>query len=355
MTVRVPAWHNLGKVLETHPDSLAEAFKIAGLDYQILKYPMVAQLGEGLTLPVDGRMVLVRTPTLDDPVHRSLGVVSDKYEPLQNDDIAEIVDSLGLPKKWKIETVGALGQGETVFAAFLDGEHDVADIESEKLKMYFTMIEQRDGKSAFKLIFTPVRVVCQNTLTLGLAEAITTVNVAHLRGGKNKIEDRVKLMTGLDKSVKSSLDLFDKFAAFGITEKEAMDIIASAYPKPVKPKRLRQAEEIVVTEPSYNVSTEFAGLNLSEAWATDTLTIIGSSWERESARVETLRSQALDLFRRFNDEQPKVANTAWGAINAVVENEDFRDGPEGMFESTLWGQRQRTKARATKAVLEMMV
>ena len=91
---------------------------------------------------------------------------------------------------------------------------------------------------------------------------------------------------------------------------------------------------------------------MSLAWATDTLSDVGSVWERESARVETLRSEAFDLYAKFNDEQPQVARTGWAVINAVIENEDFRDGPEGMFESALWGNRAKTKARATMAVIE---
>jgi hypothetical protein len=49
---------------------------------------------------------------------------------------------------------------------------------------------------------------------------------------------------------------------------------------------------------------------------------------------------------KFNDEQPEVAETGWAVYNAIVENEDFRDGPESLFKSALWGTRARTKNRA---------
>jgi hypothetical protein len=250
--------------------------------------------------------------------------------------------------------VGALGDGGTTFAAFLNGQHSVLGLESETLNLYFSLVEDRDGRTSFKLIFTPVRIVCQNTLALGLAEAVTTVKVAHIKGAQAAIQDRAKLMAGLDKSMKDTLSLFDKLAAFGITDKFALSVITKAYPQPIKPKRLRDAEEIATNNPEMVPNTNFAGLDLSLAWATDTLTDVGMTWERESARVETLRSQAFDLYAKFNDMQPKVARTGWAVVNAIVENEDFRDGPENMFVSALWGQRAKTKARAMACVMDGM-
>ncbi len=358
LSVRVPAWHNIGKVLADRPASVTEAFKLAGLDYKIHAQPIYAHIptgGRPQSFQIAGQNILMREPTGDDKEWAPLGLVSDKYEILQNMDVARILDEIGIADKWKVETVGALGSGETIFVAFLDGEHDVLGIESEKLLLYFSLIESRDGKTAFKLVFTPVRIVCQNTLNLGLAQAITTVKVSHVKGMQAQVADRAKLMAGIDKSVKDTLGLFDKLAAYGITDKQALATIAASYPKPIKPKRLRDAEEIVAVDPGFaSDTTSFAGLNLSVAWATDSLATVGQVWERDSARIETLRSQTFDLYKRFNDEQPAVARTGWAVVNAVVESEDFRDGPEGMFESTLWGNRAKTKARAMAHVLEGM-
>lgn len=367
LSVRKPMWTELGHVLENAPESTVEGFKAVGLNYLVHKVPLTAMVptgGRPKSIAYPGRFALMREPVakaaaFEDKLGASsdsivdewvpLGIVSDDYEPLQNMDIAEMLDRIGLPKKWPIETIGALGDGERIFVTFKAGTSHVLGIETEEITNYFCVTENRNGRSAMKIVFSPVRFVCQNTLNLGLKEATTTVNIAHTKGAGQRAEDGIKLMAGLDKSIKDTLQLFDKLAAFSITKAQAIDIIAAAYPQPSKPKRLADAETIAQSV------TEFASnAGLSSLWATDTLATVGDSWAQENARIEVLRNDCFGLFNRLNDEHPKIANTGWAVVNAVVEHADWRDGPKGREESALWGARAKTKQLAMQATLKAM-
>jgi len=242
-----------------------------------------------------------------------------------------------------------MGNGERVFITFNAGTSHVLGIETEEIKNYFMITENRNGKSALKVVFTPVRVVCQNTLNLGLKEATTTLNVAHVKGVQQRAMDGVKLMSGLDTSIKDTLSLFDRMAAFKITSRQALDVIAAAYPTPIKPKRIRDFEYLAQSEESFATSA-----GLSTLWANDTLAGIGETWDKERARIEVLRGDCYGLFDRINDEHPKIANTGWAVVNAVVEHSDYRDGPDGKYESALWGARSKTKSMAMAAVSQLM-
>ena len=351
LSVREPAWHKIGKVVDQAPDTVLDGFRQCDMLYSIIKAPISAMVptgGRPRSITYPNRFALMREPLQDDNEWAPLGIVSDDYEVVQNEEIAQMLDDMGITRKWSIETIGSLGKGETIFVSFDCGSSKVLGLDTEELKGYFLVTETRGGSTSFKIVYTPVRVVCQNTLNLGLKEATTTFKVAHTRNARQRAEDSIKLMAGLDKSITSTMHLFDKLASMKVNSAQALDIIAKAYPAPSKPARLSSAEEI------FSVMPEMANAGLSSMWETDALQEVSHVWDRERGRVEGLRSKAQDLFFRFNDEHPNVAMTSWAVINAVVENEDYRDGPETMYESTLWGSRARTKARAMSAVLQSM-
>jgi len=154
---RAPAWHQLGKVLPDGIQDTTAGFIMAGLNYEILTVPIVAQVptgGRPKSVEVHNRFALVREPTPDDDQYRPLGVVSGSYDVIQNMELATLLDGLGLTREWSVETAGALGEGDTIFVCYKNGESEVLGIESEHLDHYFLVTDKRDGKTSLKLAFT---------------------------------------------------------------------------------------------------------------------------------------------------------------------------------------------------------
>lgn len=157
-------WHGLGTKLDK-PATAQEAITVAHLDWKVVKLPLFAG---SKRIPVPDRFAVVRRTgdliAKTDPV---LGIVSNEYTPLQNRDAFAFFDPIVGQNAAIYHTAGALGQGERVWIlAKLPGHiRVVGDDITEK---YLLLSNSHDGKSSVQIKFTPVRVVCQNTLTLAL-------------------------------------------------------------------------------------------------------------------------------------------------------------------------------------------
>jgi hypothetical protein len=291
-----------------------------------------------VNVPIDGRMAILRTPTNDDPSFRVTGVVGDKYGLVQNRDLAAMLDNL-IPE-WPLETIGALGMGETIFFTLHSGASFVKGLESERLEHYFLVTDTRDGKTAIRIGFVPVRVVCQNTLSMALHQATVLTQLPHLENAEAILENRVSILQKLQKIEGMTLDSFNQLADAVLNPQAIAQVIEAAYPLPTKPKKtdlLEEYSEEILGTPFYGEITE-----------------ANRQWEYYCERALAIRGQALERYARFNDESaPQVKETAWAVFNAVVENEDFRDGPQGLFESSLWGDRAKAKRRAFASALAL--
>ena len=329
---RRPAWHELATAIrpEGWPDA-ETAFIEGKLDYEIIKLPLVGKTGNKQS-EVPNKFGLFRTPNHEDREYAFLGITGKDYHIVQNMDIAKLVDELGLSAKWPVNTLGALGNGETVFLT-LDAGSD--EILGEEIKRNFLVTDTRDAKTAMRIAFTPVDVVCQNTLVAGLRAATKLDRVAHNTHFEIEARDRMSLMGGLQKAVDDTMLVFNRLAKLKVNNTQIQAAIEVAYPDPVLPNRLMTAH-------GKKDTVEASPLGM---WAPAALEKAQFEYNREVTRVNTLRDECLERLFKQNDERPLLAGTAWGLWQSVVENEDFRDGPASLYASALWGERAATKVR----------
>lgn len=147
-------WHGLGTRLD-HPATAAEAITAAGLDYKVELTPLYT--GEGTR--VSNRQAVIRGDT-----NEVLGVVGNSYVPIQNVECFEFLDAVVAEGQLEYHTAGALGNGERMWMlAKLPGHIRVKNSEDVSDK-FLLLSNAHDGTAALRVLFTPVRVVCNNTL-----------------------------------------------------------------------------------------------------------------------------------------------------------------------------------------------
>ncbi len=171
---REKPWHGLGTKVEEAPTS-TDALRLAGLDWQVLQEPIYTETGKSIS----GYKANVR-----DSDRKVLGVVTDRYKIIQNQEAFAFTDSL-LGEGVRYETAGALQEGKKVWLlARLPREYIIS---GERISPYLVFSNTHDGSGAVKVALTPIRVVCNNTLNLALNTASRSWSMIHTGNIKNKV------------------------------------------------------------------------------------------------------------------------------------------------------------------------
>jgi len=233
-SVQQKAWHGLGQIVTDYPTS-AEAIKHAGLDYEVAKSELFTQ-GRSLTVGNNGALIEgadISVPNYYANIRTDnnavLGVVGKDYHIVQNKDAFAFFDAIvGGGDGILYETAGALGNGERIFiTAKLPGYIRVGKGEDVTEK-YIFLTTSHDGSGSITAAFTPIRVVCQNTVNAALRNMSNVVRIKHTAGAKQRLDDAHKVM-GLANILSEQLEgIFNEWATVRVTDKEAKKLIQLA-------------------------------------------------------------------------------------------------------------------------------
>ncbi len=173
---RETPWHGLGTKVMEAPAS-KEALELAGLDWKVTQEPIYTNLGER----IEGYRANIR-----DVDRKPLGVVTDRYKVVQNQEAFAFTDSL-LKEGVRYETAGSLQGGRRIWLlAHMPREYMIM---GERFSPYLLFSNTHDGSGAVKVALTPIRVVCQNTLNLALTTAKRSWSMMHTGNIQGKIQE----------------------------------------------------------------------------------------------------------------------------------------------------------------------
>ena len=181
-------WHELGTEVPGLM-TVREALVAGGLDYEVEKRPLFAcsEQDEG-SLPsilVEDHYATVRTDT-----QQPLGVVGSRYRVVQNRDALSFFDPALGEEAAAIECVGALDSGRRAFMLAKIPEV-VEVVPGDPVERYLLFSNSHDGSSAVEVLFTPIRVVCQNTLSAALSgkkKRKGRLSIRHTASAKKRLE-----------------------------------------------------------------------------------------------------------------------------------------------------------------------
>ena len=187
---REPAWHGIGTILPSSPTS-EDAIVASGIDWIVEKKPIYNE--NGIQIP----NYFANTRDKDGSI---LGIVSGRYEIVQNKEAFDFTDSL-VEEGLTYESAGSLRDGKQIF---LLGKLPKSHILGEDLEPYICFTNTFDGSGAIQACLTPTRVVCQNTLNLALNTAKRKWSAKHVGDMKSKIH-QAQITLGLANDYISAL------------------------------------------------------------------------------------------------------------------------------------------------------
>ena len=190
-SLRQPAWHNLGTVFDNEVNT-AEMLKLAHLDGWNVRLEDVA-IPAGFESDKSYSFVSRTNPFNKDQTD-ILGVVGERYVPLQNEDLFSFGDNI-LDGGGRWETAGSIRGGRVVFGSIALQDSITLDPNgrADKIDNYLLINTSHDGSIAIQASITPVRVVCANTLNLALSSfkgkkgVKQTFKIRHTQTAEGKI------------------------------------------------------------------------------------------------------------------------------------------------------------------------
>lgn len=242
---REPAWHRQGTVVE-HALTAAEAIKEAGLDWQVETAPLFAQHdGQQIKTPW---MTTVRADT-----GLPLGVVSNRYHVVQNEELFAFFDKVVDPEKGAFyHTGGVLQDGRRIWLlAKVPGDFWVPGVEEDRIENYVLLASSHDGSLCIIAKLTTVRVVCSNTLSMALRGMTpASVKIRHTRNAVEQLREAHKVLGLASKRADEVKEQLDRMRRVPVTAKLIqfyMDtIFPSASKKEAPSKQSRRHRERVM-------------------------------------------------------------------------------------------------------------
>lgn len=214
---REKPWHGLGTMVMEAPTS-SQALELAGLDWNVIQKSLTTE---------DGFAVPGFKANLRETDNRVLGVVSDRYKVVQNQDAFAFTDKL-LGEGVTYETAGSLQDGRrTWLLAKLPQRYIIS---GDEITPYLVFMNSHDGTGSIKAAMTPIRVVCQNTLNLALSTAKRSWATNHTGNIEGKMEDARYTLLYADTYMSELGKAIDKLNRQRLSDRQVYEYIDALFP-----------------------------------------------------------------------------------------------------------------------------
>ena len=302
-------WHGLGNELERGA-SIDVWCESAGLNWSAERTPLYYRAIPDMRVLKAEQQMLYRS---DNGIQ--LGIVSDRYKIVQPREVLEVFRDIVGTGGLELETAGSIDDGKKVWALARTG-HGFRLRGQDEVNGYLLLSTSFDGSLATRAMFTSVRVVCNNTLTLANA-AKGGVKVPHsaefdARGAKVELG----LLGDAWGEFQSQAEML---AGTGVSNTDAMTLLLDILAPETKAKRLLGEDVEISTQKKNQIKGVF-----------DLYAYAGMGAQFAAAK-----------------------GTLWGVVNAVtqyVDHESARNA-NNRFRSAQFGEGAAIKQRAFSAAL----
>lgn len=227
------AWHKLGKVVDAMTSK--EAIVLGGLDFEVGLAPLRALLStDTIRIGMQDHVALNDMPkvpnnfaTYRKDTNHVFGVVGSRYEVIQNIEAFEFFDSIIGEGHAKYETVGALGNGEKVFLTAKIPEKML--VGKEHIDKYLLFSMAHDGTGSIIIMFTPIRVVCNNTLSAATNFSTNKVSIRHTKNARNRIEDAKTVLGIVHRNGLRLEEVFNQMTKVKMHEQEIGELVIKSF------------------------------------------------------------------------------------------------------------------------------
>jgi phage/plasmid-like protein (TIGR03299 family) len=301
-------WHRLGTRVIDVPTA-DEAIVAAGLNWKVETKPLF--LADGTQVP---NKAVVR-----DTDNSVLGVVGENYQPLQNVDAFNFFNPFVETGLATFETAGSLRQGKRVWILCKINKDPMTIVSKSNdiVEKYVLLAHGHDGLMSVRVGFTPIRVVCANTLAMSINDSGSSLlRVKHTKNLQENLAEVSKIMNLANQKFEATAEQYRFLASREINAKD-----------------LEKFVKLVFVGPKYE------------------------QMEKEGQKPgRDILPKVIQLFETGRgNAMPGVSGTLWAAYNAANEFLGYERGADesARLDKMWFGDSANLNKRALEVALEM--
>lgn len=265
----LPYVNAFGTVDISSSTNVSEALAMAGVDWEVVSNKIFDESGN----EIPGYRANIRQDTGD-----TLGIVSDRYQIVQNYEAFDFVNELPLEGDFKFESAGIFRGGKSMW---IMGSLPEVNILGDDISNNVVFVNSHDGSSGVKVMMTPIRLICSNMINLATKEADRIWAAKHTSGISHKIDEARYTLSLADKYMEKLEEEACRFTEIKLADSEIEAIIDKMFPV------------------NYDVDS--------------------------SRKINNIIAFKNNFFACYNEEDiKKFKGNAWGAINAMADLIDHK-------------------------------
>ena len=259
-----------------------------------------------------------------------LGIVKERYTPVQNIDAFTFFDNAIGKDKAIWQTAGFFGNGERIFVSAKLPNNIF--VKGDPVDNYLVFTTSHDGSSGVKILFTPIRIICENTLNAAIRQSSNYVSFRHTRSVHENLDIAHEIL-GLCKSKIVYLqEQYNAMYNIKMSDEQAQTMFANTI--------LTDEEQFRIKQTGHTIKQ-----------------IILRDWRAiEDSKISMKKVNTLSEINNYYYHgigQKEIVGTGWGAYNAITGYYSNIDNSTGIkrMDSLLYGDKANKIERAGNLLL----
>ena len=311
----------------------------AGLNWNVSKCELVAKMPIHINQTDTNRFIhgtnnYVECPnafaTYRTDYNIPLGIVKERYTPVQNTEAFNFFNNAIGKNKALWQTAGFFGNGERIFvSAKLPKNIFVQD---DVIENYLVFTTSHDGSSGVKILFTPIRIVCENTLNAAIHGATNYISFRHTKSVHNNLDIAAEILETCNNKIANLQEQFILMKKIKMTDEKAQQTFANVV--------LTDDEQFRIKQTGHTIGQ-----------------IITRDWRAiNDAQISMKKVNVIAEMNNYYFDgigQRELVGTGYGVYNAVNGYYSNIDNSEGLkrMDSLLYGDKARKIELAGNLIL----
>lgn len=242
-SVRETPWHGLGRIVREAPTS-EEAIKLAGLDWRVVEQPIYWQ--NGIANEIETHKAVLRSDN-----HKLLGVVGKGYMPLQNSEAFRFFDDFVRTGDCTFETAGCLREGKRVWVlARLNRDPIDVTGKGDIVQKFLLLSNGHDGGMSVRVGFSPIRVVCANTLAMAHgSQDSQLIRIVHSTNVKYRLDQIKEIVNAANARFEATADQYRFLAKADVNQEDLRKFVKIVFRiSDIETKRRMNASDKIMSD-----------------------------------------------------------------------------------------------------------